>query len=136
VLNVARYDVYALPPALLAGDGARALRLLEGLRVEGEPLPLVLWVVAEELRTLLRAQEAVAAGKPLGAVARELRIWGPREKLLPKALRRLPAAELAALLARCADVDRLAKGLAAPGRDSDPWLELADIALACAAGSP
>jgi DNA polymerase-3 subunit delta len=135
VLNVARYDVYALAPALLAGDGGRALRLLEGLRVEGEPLPLVLWVVAEELRTLLRAQEAVAGGKPFGAVARELRIWGPREKLMPKALRRLPAATLAALLARCADVDRLVKGLAAPGRDSDPWLELGDIALACAAGS-
>ena len=135
VLNVARYDVYALAPALLAGDGGRALRLLDGLRVEGEPLPLVLWVVAEELRTLLRAQEAVAAGKPLGVVARELRIWGPREKLLPKALRRLSAATLAALLARCADVDRLVKGLAAPGRDSDPWLELADIAVACAAGS-
>ncbi len=135
VLNVARYDVYALAPALLAGDSARALRLLEGLRVEGEPLPLVLWVVAEELRTLLRAQEAVAGGKPFGMVARELRIWGPREKLMPKALRRLPAAMLAALLARCADIDRLVKGLAAPGCDSDPWLELGDIALACAASS-
>jgi len=135
VLNVARYDIYALVPALLAGDGPRALRLLDGLRVEGEPLPLVLWVVSEELRTLLRAQEAVAAGRPFGTVARELRIWGPREKLMPKALRRLPAATLAALLARCADVDRLVKGLAAPERDNDPWLELGDIALACAAGS-
>jgi len=135
VLNVARYDVYALAPALLAGDGARALRLLEGLRVEGEPLPLVLWVVAEELRTLLRAQEALAGGKPFGMVARELRIWGPREKLMPKALRRLSAVTLAALLTRCADVDRLVKGLAAPARGGDPWLELADIALACAAGA-
>jgi len=136
VLNVARYDVFALAPALLAGDGARALRLLDGLRVEGEPLPLVLWVVAEELRTLLRAQEAVAAGKPFGMVARDLRIWGPREKLMPRALRRLPAARLAALLARCADIDRLVKGLAAPLRDSDPWLELADVAVACASGDP
>jgi DNA polymerase-3 subunit delta len=135
VLNVARYEVYALAPALLAGDGARALRLLDGLRIEGEPLPLVLWVVAEELRTLLRAQEAVAGGRPFGVVARELRIWGAREKLMPKALRRLPAATLAALLARCAEVDRLAKGLAAPERDSDPWLELGDIALACTGGT-
>jgi DNA polymerase-3 subunit delta len=133
VLDVARFDVYALAPALLAGDGARALRLLEGLRDEGEPLPLLLWLVAEELRTLLRAQEAVAGGRPFAAVARELRIWGPREKLMPAALRRLPAATVAALLARCADIDRLVKGLAAPLRDSDPWLELADIALACAA---
>jgi DNA polymerase-3 subunit delta len=135
VLNVARYDIYALVPALLAGDGTRALRLLEGLRVEGEPLPLVLWVVAEELRTMLRAQEALATGRPFPAVARELRIWGPREKLMPRALHRLQAQTLAALLARCADVDRLVKGLAAPLRDSDPWLELADIALACSRGS-
>jgi len=135
VLDVARYDVFALAPALLAGDAPRALRLLDGLRAEGEPLPLVLWVVAEELRTLLRAQEAVATGKPLGAVARELRIWGPREKLLPQALRRISAAAAATLLARCADIDRLAKGLAAPRADSDPWLELSDIALACAAGN-
>ncbi len=135
VLDVARYDVFAVAPALLAGDGTRALRLLEGLRAEGEPLPLVLWVIAEELRTLLRAQEALAGGRPFGVVARELRIWGPREKLMPKALRRLPAQRLTSLLARCADIDRLVKGLAAAGRGSDPWLELGDIALACAAGS-
>jgi DNA polymerase-3 subunit delta len=132
VLDVARYDVFALAPALLAGDGARSLRLLEGLRAEGEPLPLVLWVVAEELRTLLRAHEAAASGRPFAAVARELRIWGPRERLLPQAIRRLSAATLARLLARCADIDRLAKGLPAPRSDSDPWLELNDIALACA----
>ena len=135
VLNVARYDVYALAPALLSGDGARALRLLEGLRAEGEPLPLVLWVVAEELRTLLRLQEAVAAGQPLAAATRELRLWGPREKLMPQALRRLSVTTLATLLARCADIDRLVKGLRAPRRDSDPWLELGDIAAACAAGA-
>jgi DNA polymerase-3 subunit delta len=134
VLNVARYEVYALAPALLAGDGTRALRLLDGLRAEGEPLPLLLWLVAEELRTLLRLQEALAAGQPLAAATRELRLWGPREKLMPAAARRLSASTLGALLARCADIDRLVKGLRAPKRDSDPWLELADIALACAAG--
>jgi len=134
VLNVARYDVFALAPALLAGDGARALRLLEGLRAEGEPLPLLLWVVAEELRTVLRLQEAMAAGQPVAAASRGLRLWGPREKLVPNAAQRLSAATLAALLARCADIDRLIKGLRAPGCDSDPWLELADVALACAGG--
>ncbi len=136
VLSVARYDVFSLPPVLLAGDRARALRLLAGLRAEGEPLPLVLWLVAEELRTMLRAQASMAAGRPFAAAARELRIWGPREKLMPAALRRLSSATLATLLARCAEVDRLIKGLQAPRRDSDPWLELSDIALVCTAGAP
>lgn len=135
VLNVARYDVFALPAALYAGDAARAVRMLDGLRAEGEALPLVLWAVTEEIRTLIKAKSYAESGKPAGMVARELRIWGPRERLLPQALARLPLAKLAALLARCADVDRLAKGLRARRRDSDPWLELSDIAVALATGT-
>ncbi len=134
VLNVARYDVFALPVALYAGDATRAVRMLEGLRAEGEALPLVLWAVSEEIRTLLKAKSAADAGRPAATLARELRIWGPREKLLPQALARLTGAKLAALLARCADVDRLVKGLRAARRDSDPWLELSDIALALTTG--
>ena len=133
VLNVARYDVFALPVALYAGDAARALRMLEGLRAEGEALPLVLWAVTEEIRTLLKVKTAADGGKPVGALAREHRIWGPRERLLPQIVARLTTAKLAELLARCAEVDRLAKGLRADKRDSDPWLELSDIALALAA---
>ncbi len=132
VLNVARYDVFALPAALYAGDPVRAVRMLEGLRAEGEALPLVLWAVSEEIRTLLKARSAVDGGKPAGTIARELRIWGPREKLLPRVLTRLTLAKLSALLARCADIDRLIKGLRVERRDSDPWLELSDIALALA----
>lgn len=132
VLNVARYDVFALPVALYSGDAARALRMLEGLRAEGEALPLVLWAVTEEIRTLLRAKAAADGGRPVASLARELRIWGPREKRLPQILGRVTAAQLTELLARCAEVDRLAKGLRADRRDSDPWLELSDIALALA----
>ena len=133
VLNVARYDVFTLPVALYAGDAARALRMLEGLRAEGEALPLVLWSVAEEIRTLLKVRAAVDAGRPVTAVAKEFRIWGPRERLLPQMTARTSTARLAQLLERCADVDRLAKGLRVERRDSDPWLELSDIALALAA---
>jgi DNA polymerase-3 subunit delta len=71
----------------------------------------------------------VESGKPPAVAAKEHRIWGAREKLLPQALARMTSARLADLLARCAEVDRLAKGLRSEQRDSDPWLELADIAL-------
>jgi DNA polymerase-3 subunit delta len=128
VLDVSRFEAFDLPQALLAGDAARAVRMLAGLRAEGEALPLVLWVVTEELRALVRARQALAAGQPLAALKNELKLWGPRERLLPQAARRV--ADAPALLARCAEVDRLAKGLRAPGCDADPWLELTDIVLA------
>ena len=57
------------------------------------------------------------------------RLWGPREKLYERALKRLDEQRLEAALVRAADVDRLIKGLRAAARDSDPWLELTDLAL-------
>jgi DNA polymerase-3 subunit delta len=132
VLNVARYDVFSLPMALLEGDRARIGRTIEGLRAEGEALPLALWVVTEELRTLLRLKHETAAGRPFAAAARELRVWGPRLAAAERALGRVTGESLAALLARCAQLDRIAKGLPALRCDSDPWLELADIALTAA----
>ena len=43
--------------------------------------------------------------------------------------------ELADGLERAAQIDRLAKGLRAPESDSNPWLELTDLALSIAAMS-
>ncbi|MFM8462750.1 MAG: DNA polymerase III subunit delta, partial [Burkholderiaceae bacterium] len=54
VLNVARYDVFKLSEAMLSGDVGRVARMLDGLKGEGEALPLVLWSVSEEIRTLLK----------------------------------------------------------------------------------
>ena len=129
VLNVARYDVFALPQAMLEGDQDRICRTIEGLRAEGEALPLALWVVSEELRTLLRLKHETAAGRPFASSARELRVWGSRLPATERALGRISEPALTALLARCAQLDRIAKGLPAARADSDPWLELADIAL-------
>jgi DNA polymerase III subunit delta len=129
VLNVARYDVFSLPLAVLGGDRARIGRTIEGLRAEGEALPLALWVVSEELRTLLRLKHETQAGKPFASAARELRVWGARLAATERALPRVSASDLAALLSRCSQLDRISKGLPAPRCDSDPWLELTDIAL-------
>jgi DNA polymerase-3 subunit delta len=129
VLNVARYDVFELPQAMLAGDAARVARTMAGLRAEGAALPLVVWVITEELRALIRVKSQVDAGKPFAAAAREARVWGPRERLMERALGRLDIRRLGRALARAADVDRIAKGLRAAQADSDAWLELTDIAL-------
>ncbi len=132
MLNVARFDVFQLPTAMVAGDRGRVAKTMAGLQAEGEALPLVLWAVTEELRTLVRVQSQSASGRPFAQIARDNRLWGPRERLYERAMARLDAPRLEAALARAADVDRLIKGLRAPQRDSDPWLELTDLALRAA----
>ncbi len=90
VLNVARYDVFGLRDAMLAGDSARTLRMLEGLRAEGEALPLVLWAVGEEIRLLARLTEMRQQGQDTGGAMRRLRIFGAHERLPNQASRACP----------------------------------------------
>ncbi|MCA3218854.1 MAG: DNA polymerase III subunit delta [Burkholderiales bacterium] len=130
VLDVARFDVWALPQAMLTGDHARLLRTLDGLRAEGEALPLVLWAVTEEIRALLRVKSAMDNGRAFAQAVRDARVWGPRQDLMQRMIQRVDTEHLGRLLARCADVDRLFKGLRPRGADSDPWLELEEIAVA------
>ncbi len=121
VLNVARYDVFKLNEAMLVGDAARLVRMMEGLKGEGEALPLVLWAMAEEIRTLLKLKAAMAEGRQLGMLLKEYRIWGPRERLMEPALRRLRLSTLEACLQDAAQIDKMIKGLRAKTYAGDAW---------------
>ena len=134
VLNVARYDVFKLNEAMLSGDIARLTRMMEGLKGEGEALPLVLWAVTEEIRTLLKLKSGMAQGKPVGALLKEYRIWGPRERLMEPALRRIGLATLEQALQEAALVDRMVKGLRARSFAGDPWDDLLQLGLKLARG--
>ncbi len=134
VLNVARYDVFKLNEAMLAGDAARLVRMVEGLQGEGEALPLVLWAVAEEIRTLLKLKSGIAQGRALGMLLKEYRIWGPRERLMEPALRRLTLTALEAALQEAAQIDKMIKGLRAKAYAGDPWDALLQLVLAIAHG--
>ncbi|MBO9537071.1 DNA polymerase III subunit delta [Herbaspirillum sp.] len=134
VLNVARYDVFKLNEAMLSGDVARLTRMMDGLKGEGEALPLVLWAVTEEIRTLLKLKSGMAQGKPVGALLKEYRIWGPREKLMEPALRRISLSALQDALQEAALIDRMVKGLRAKAFAGDPWDALSQLGLKLARG--
>lgn len=129
VLNVARYDVFKLNEAMLAGDATRLVRMIEGLKGEGEALPLVLWAMAEEIRTLLKIKAGAAQGKAVGMLLKEFRIWGPREKLMEPALRRLKISTLENALQEAAQIDKMVKGLRAKAFAGDAWDALLQLGL-------
>jgi DNA polymerase-3 subunit delta len=129
VLNVARYDIAKFGEAVLGGQVARALRMLDGLQAEGEAAVLVHWTLAEDIRALRRCKEAVLAGKPLPMALREARVWGTRERLFERAVPVATAAALDELLAAAQVCDALVKGLKHPGWPQDPWDALRRLAL-------
>jgi DNA polymerase-3 subunit delta len=134
VLDVARYDVFRLGEAMLAGDAPRVARMVDGLRGEGESPVLVHWAITEEVRALLRAKLGVASGQSLSTLLRQLRVWGARERLFETALKRLSLPALRNALTRAAEIDRIVKGLRNLGATpmGDPWTELSRLGVAIA----
>jgi DNA polymerase-3 subunit delta len=129
VLNVARYDVFKLSEAVLAGQAARVQRMLDGLKAEGEAEVLVHYTLAEDIRALKRVKDAMAAGRPLPLALREQRVWGVKERLFERVLPRLSATALDNLLYAAHLVDGIVKGLKAPGWPSDGWQALQRLAF-------
>lgn len=129
VLNVARFDTAKLSEALWTGNVARALRVLDGLRHEGEAAVLVHWTLADDLRGLARARAALDAGKPLPLALREARAWGSKEKLFERALPLLAGHTLAHLLEAASVCDGIVKGLKHPEWPHNPWDALRRLLL-------
>ncbi|OZB45981.1 MAG: DNA polymerase III subunit delta [Thiomonas sp. 15-66-11] len=132
VQDAARYGVFRLGEALLAGDIARLVRMLDGLQGEGVAPVLAHWSLAEETRAWLRLRQGLDAGESFATLARANRIWGPKEKLLQRALPRLNLPLLEGLLLRAAECDRAVKGLRPAGVPHQPWEAVRHLALAMA----
>ena len=129
VLNVARYDVFKLGEAVLAGQTARVLRMLDGLRAEGEAPVLVHWTLAEDIRALKRVKDAVAQGKPLPMAMRESRVWGAKERLFERLVPLVSDHTLAHWVEAASVCDGLIKGLKHPHWPIDAWDGLKRLAL-------
>jgi DNA polymerase-3 subunit delta len=129
VLNVARYDVFKLSEAVLAGQARRVQRMLDGLQAEGEAEVLVHYTLAEDIRALKRVKDAMGQGRPLPVALREQRVWGAKERLFERVLPRLSEFQLAELLQSAHLVDGIVKGLKQPDWPTSGWQALHRLAL-------
>lgn len=128
VLNVARYDVFKLSEAVLAGNAVRTQRMLDGLQAEGEAEVLVHWAISEDIRNLHRVRSLMDEGKPLPMALQEARVWGIKQRLYERILPRLTALDSANLLHAAHQVDGIVKGLKSPGWPQQPWVALHQLA--------
>lgn len=123
VANVARFDVFQLSAAWMGADLPRLMRLLEGLQAEGEEPVLLLWAVSEDVRTLLRLKAALSQGQTIAQVRNSLRLWGDKQTLAPRALKRIGTRRLLDALQACALADRQIKGAAA----GTAWVTIKEV---------
>jgi len=127
VADSARFDVFGLVDAILKGEAAHALRMLEGLRGEGVEPPVILWALARELRLLAGIAQQFSQGVPLDKAFSQARppVWDKRRPLVSKALQRLSAQRWAQLLQDAQRIDAQIKGQA----EGSPWTSLARLSL-------
>ena len=125
VMDVARYDIFKLTEAMLAGDVARYAHVLEGLRAEGTATPLILWAISEEVRTLGKLLQATLSGASLRDAMRNIRVRKERQGLIETAARRLKSLHIERAIGHAARLDKMIKGL----RQGDVWDEFLQLGL-------
>ncbi|MEE8464004.1 MAG: DNA polymerase III subunit delta [Gammaproteobacteria bacterium] len=120
VTDSARFDVFQLTGAALAGRADRALRVLYGLQAEHLAPPIVCWALARDIIDL-----CLIAGAPPGARAKMAPF---RVRQLQPGARRLGIDKCRQLLMATTRADAISKGQL-PG---DAWAEFAAILSAMA----
>lgn len=125
VANVARFDIFQLSAAWMSGNSERVLRLLEGLASEGNEPVLLLWVISEDIRTLIRLLAVLKQGKSINEMRQSLRLWGEKQTLAPQAARRIGIRRLLEALQICAYIDRQIKG----AEEGNAWAEIKHLFL-------
>ena len=128
VASVARYDPHAAAEALVSANAPRYVRIIEGLKSEGEQPTFVLYVLSSVLFVLHGARR----GAPVETLFPQHRLFNkPLQRAVQAATRRFSAPALSASLAHAALIDRAIKGVAA----GEPWEEFIKLGLILAHGS-
>ncbi len=120
-----RYTLFLLLEAMLNGEGARALRMVEGLQAEGVVLPQMLWLLEREVTALQQLAAAQQRGESLEPHFERLKIWSSQQPLFVKAVRRRPLPFWQQAVVRVAAIDRWSKSEAV----DRAWLELQQLIL-------
>lgn len=128
VSDVSRFDTDNLLEAIAAADAAKAIRIVDNLRAKAEPIPSLMWLLTDEIRSMLKVRGLMDRGMSKESAIQKAMIWPAQKKLrINKALGRHSAKKLTTAMLLAADIDRISKGLFVADRDSDPWLEILSL---------
>ncbi len=132
VADGARFDVFQLTDAALAGDRERAVRVLGGLAREGESPVLVLWSLVREILSLADVVVRARQGSGIDRAMHDARIWRTRHDLYRRAAQDRSLPDVNRLVRAAARSDLIVKGT----RPGDPWKALTELVLELSGAHP
>ena len=122
-LDNALYSVYQLNNAYLLGNLKQALTILSNIYIKPEDAILILWLLNDDIKKLIRLKSKLQQKYSFSEVAGELKIWSTNNHLYQNALGRLSYTVLVSILDDIAMLDMAIKGLI----DKDVQLQLIAI---------
>ena len=129
VADAARYDVFRLTDAMLAGQGPQVSRMLAGLRAEGDVVAGLMPMIVKELLRTASLARVQAAGGNLAGEMKAQGIWESKQAPFKRALQRHASPQRwERFVVEASRIDRIAKGRAA----GDAWVALERMLLAIA----
>lgn len=129
VADAARYDVFRLAETMLSGQPNAVIRMLAGLRAEGEAAAALMPILIKELMRTAALAKVQARGGNLAAEMKGQGIWESRQAPFKRALQRhADPRRWERFVAEAGKVDRIAKGRG----DGDVWVALERLLVAVA----
>jgi len=125
VADGARFDVFQLGDAALAGKNARVARILYSLEKEGVAAPLVVWSLVRESMTVADVIFRVSGGQSVGQAMTRAGVWSSRQNLFRRATQGRDISFARRLVASASRTERIVKG-SLRGR---PWNALLELAM-------
>jgi DNA polymerase-3 subunit delta len=125
VIKQAKFNPFQVIDALLMGNTAKCIAMLDQLQQEGTAIGQLIWFVHKEIQQLFAMLEQIQQGTSIKDLYQKYRIWDKRKPLYQYALNNIRLENIAHAQARLAQVDLLSKTTS----DFNAFILLADVCI-------
>jgi DNA polymerase-3 subunit delta len=123
--NQAKFNPFQIIDALLSGNCAKCIRMLDQQKQEGAAAGQLIWFLHKEIVQLYNMQEQISQGEKLTDLYKKYRIWDKRKPLYQHAMQHISLANIKLALNRLAQLDLISKTTS----DFDAFVLLADVCI-------
>lgn len=109
IIKQAKFNPFQVIDALLLGDCAKCITMLDQLQQEGMAPTQLMWVFHKEIKQLYAMLNQLAQGDSIATIYKQYRIWDKRKPLYQHALTHIKLSNVKRAMVRIADIDLLSK---------------------------